>query len=181
MLFPYYSIKDEISLNNETLSSIGGYISGGVSILNLCVFVYLTILIARYENIKSNNEIRTQKIIVQSQFRRSELEKLITELDKPFDTSQPSDSELSIYRFTQANVVMSNFLNRNQYLFPILRDRKYFEMGNCIATTFIELVEFLDDKNKTKDRFHELFIKLLDQKSKFIHILQVFIIDELER
>ena len=39
MLFPYYSIKDEISLNNETLSSIGGYISGGVSILNLCVFV----------------------------------------------------------------------------------------------------------------------------------------------
>jgi len=181
MLFPYYLIKDKINLDNETLSSIGGYVSGGVSILNLFVFVYLTILIARYENIKSNNEIKSQKIIVQSQFRQSELEKLIIELDKPFDTSQPSDSELSIYRFSKAHVVVNNFLNRNQYLFPIFNDKRYFEMGNNIATTFIELIEFVESKDKNEEKFHELFIKLLDQKSRFIHVLQVFIIDELER
>jgi hypothetical protein len=182
LIAPYYIIRNNVSLDNETLSSLGSYISGGVSILNLFVFVYLTMLIARYENLKSTNEIKTQKIILQSQFRQSELEKFVTEIEKPFDTSQPSGLEQSILRYMKAHLAVNNFINQNQYLFPLLRDPTIFDMGKQISISFAEMHALLEkDQIETdKEKFEEIFLKVIDQKDRFVHLLRAFIISELE-
>jgi hypothetical protein len=181
-LIPYYLIKNEITLTNETFSSIGSYLSGIIGILNLCVFVYLTNLVAKYENTKSANEIRTQKIITQTNFRQSELDRLIIELDKPFDTDGVSNAERSLYRITKASITLTNFLNQKQYLFPIIRDPKNMELGNIINETFEEMIVKLESKNKKEevDGIENIFLKIQDQKNEFIHLLQAFIINELE-
>ncbi len=165
------------------LSSFGSYISGIASILNLFIFVYLSILIARQETIKSKLEIKVQQTIVQTQFRQSELEKLVIELDRPFDTNQESSAEKSILRYTRASIYLNNFLNQKQYLFPIIREQKNMVMGFAITESFVEMIEALEleDKSKQQEIIEVLFEKTQEQKSDFIHLLQVFIIDELNQ
>lgn len=183
LITPYYLIRNDVLLNNDTLSSLGSYISGGVSILNLFVFVYLTILVARYEDAKSKNEVQAQKKIVQSQFRQTELNKFVIEIERPFDTSLPSNLEQSILRFTKGHLAVNNFLNQNQYLFPILKDPEFFELGKEIAVHYAEMVGLLERKQKEIDqeKVENLFLTIVDKRHKFVHVLQAFMIEDLER
>jgi hypothetical protein len=183
LISPYYLIRNDIPLNNETLSSIGSYISGGVSILNLFVFVYLTILVARYEDAKSKNEVQAQKKIVQSQFRQTELNKFVIEIEKPFDTSLPSNLEQSILRFTAGHLAVNNFLNQNQYLFPILKDPEFFKFGKELAVHYAEMVGLLERNQQKIDqvKVESLFMTIVDKRHEFVHVLQAFMIEDLER
>jgi hypothetical protein len=183
LISPYYLIRNDIPLDNDTLSSLGSYVSGGVSILNLFVFVYLTILVARYEEVKSKNEVQAQKKIVQSQFRQTELNKFVIEIEKPFDTSLPSNIEQSILRFTKGHLAINNFLNQNQYLFPILKEPDFFELGKELAVHYSEMVGLLERNQKEidKEKVENLFLKIVDKRHKFVHVLQAFMIEDLER
>jgi predicted CopG family antitoxin len=168
--------------SNDTLSSLGSYLSSIVSIINLVVFVYLTGIISRYENIRSENEIKTQKLITQTQFRQSELEKLIKELDKPFESDGTQATEESVHRIVRASAFLNNFLNQKQYLFPLIQDQNYSKLGNIINDSFSELISLLEgDPEKNMNLVEEQIIKVYDQKSDFIHVLQTFIIQQLER
>ena len=173
---------NKFDFSNETLSSLGSYLSSIVSILNLLVFVYLTGIIARYENTRSENEIKTQKLITQTQFRQSELEKLIKEIDKPFESDGTQTVEETVYRITSAATFLNNFLNQKQYLFPLLQDSKYLRLGDIINDSFCELIELVEGNQENKmSLLRELFIKIHNQKSDFIHVLQTFIIQQLEK
>ena len=181
-LVPYFTIRNELYLDNNTFSSIGSYISGIVSILNLCVFVYLTMLISKYDKIKNEREIRTQKIIIQSQFRQNELEKLIAIIEKPFDTDGVSDREKSMMRIAKSSSMLNNFLNQKQYLFPILKDDKYRNLGNIIIETFEEMLKVLEENElNLNNAFGDLISTYDFQKNEFIHSLQAFILIELEK
>ena len=173
---------NKFDFSNETLSSLGSYLSSIVSILNLLVFVYLTSIIARYENVRSENEIKTQKLITQTQFRQSELEKLIKELDKPFESDGIQALEETIYRITSTVAYLNNFLNRKQYLFPLLQENKYLKLGDIINDSFCELIELVEGNQEDRmNLLEDLFIKINNQKSDFIHVLQAFIIQQLEK
>lgn len=168
--------------SNDTLSSLGSYLSSIVSILNLLVFVYLTGIIARYENIRSENDINTQKLITQTQFRQSELEKLIKELDYPFESDGTQTVDVTVYRITRAASFLNNFLNQKQYLFPLLQDKKYLKLGDIINDSFCEMIELVKGNQENKFSLAEkLYVKIHNQKSDFIHVLQTFIIQQLEK
>jgi hypothetical protein len=178
---PFILTNDKSPFSINVLSLYGSYISGIASVLNLFVFIYLSILIARQETIKSEIEIKVQKTIVQTQFRQAELEKLVVELDRPFDTNQESSAEKSILRYTRASIFLNNFLNQKQYLFPLLREEQNMIMGYAITESFVEMIITLDleDKIKQQEIVETLFGKIQEQKSDFIHLLQVFILDDL--
>jgi len=179
-LIPYFNIRNEVELKNETFASIGSYISGIVAILNLCIFIYLTNLIANYDKIKHKSEINIQKLIIQSQFRQSELEKLIEILEKIYEIDGAANREKSLLRIANTSVKLNGFLTQKQYLFPILKDKRYRDLGDKIIETFEEMIEVL----QRKDEDYKL-INLLNtfdiQRNEFIHSLQGFIIIELEK
>jgi len=191
-LIPYFIIRYEIPLNNDTLSSLGSYISGIVSILNLCVFIYLTILISNYEKTKSDisnyektksdREINTQKLIIQSQFRQAELEKIIEVIEEPFDLEGIPDIQKNIFRIARASGKLNSFLNQKQYLFPILRDQRYRKLGDLIIETFEDMLKLLQESDADLEaKMTNLIQKLEISKNEFIHSLQAFILIELER
>jgi len=181
-LIPYFIIRYEIPLNNDTLSSLGSYISGIVSILNLCVFIYLTILISNYEKTKSDREINTQKLIIQSQFRQAELEKIIEVIEEPFDLEGIPDIQKNIFRIARASGKLNSFLNQKQYLFPILRDQRYRKLGDLIIETFEDMLKLLQESDADLEaKMTNLIQKLEIEKNEFIHSLQAFILIELER
>lgn len=181
-LFPYYNIRNEIFLDNNTFSSIGSYISGIVSVLNLCVFIYLTMLISKYDKVKNLKEIHTQKIIIQSQFRQTELDKLIEIIEKPFDTDGISSREKSMFRIAKASSVLNSFLNQKQYLFTIIKDEKYRNLGSVVIETFEEMLMILEEnKPEMITELENLFLRYEKQKNELIHSLQAFILIELEK
>jgi len=182
LLVPYYNIRNELYLDNETFSSVGSYISGVVSVLNLCFFIYLTMLISKHDNVKGAKEIHTQKIIIQSQFRQTELEKLITIIEKPFDTEGVSERGKSMLRIAKSSSMLNSFLNQKQYLFPLIRDEKYRTLGNVIIGTFEEMIQVLEKNGPDlENELENLFHKYENQKNEFVHSIQAFILIELEK
>jgi len=180
-LIPFYLIRNEYSLDIEILSSIGSFTSAVIGILNLFVFVYLTSLIAKYENKRSQNEIKIQKLITQTQFRQSEIEKLINEFEKQFEFLKDHNTTDSIAKITKVSIVLNNFLNQKQYLFPLLQKEENLILGNKIIELYSQKIEILQTSNLNKNEKLELiFREVHHRQNDFIHLLQIYTIDQLE-
>ena len=80
-------------------------------------------------------------------------------------------------------MAVNNFLNQNQYLFPILKDPEFFKLGKEIAVHYAEMVELLERNQKKIDqeKVESLFLTIVDKRHQFVHVLQAFMIEDLER
>lgn len=187
-LIPYMLVfKNQIiSANTELWGSFGDYLGGVISVINLIVFVYITLYLTKIDEERSRYEIKTQKLITLTQFRQNELEKLTTELAKPFENDGTEELNTIVSKNTHASIYLTNFFNQKSYLFPLLSQNRYIKIQDRMSSLICELIELVEKNHGKKvdeannSKMKEIFIEYLDLKSDFIHDLQVFIIKELE-
>lgn len=72
----FYQFNDGLSLDHNNWSAFGSYIGGIATIMNVAIFMYLTIVIYRSDKIQKKNELDFQKKLLIAQLRKSEIEKL---------------------------------------------------------------------------------------------------------
>ena len=188
LLTPYILMFKNHSLSTDTneWGSFGSYLSGIISVMNLIIFIYITLYITKIDDNRSNLEIRTQKLLTLTQFRQNELEKLTNELSKAIDSDGTEELSAIVYRQTSASIYLTNFFNQKSYLFPVLRNPKYFDLQDKISNTITEMLVLVEKNHGKKveekelEKLEKKFVEYHDLKSDLIHDLQVFIINELK-
>ncbi len=179
-----------ISYNSQDWGAFGSFIAGLIGIINLAVFIILTIYISRLSDTNSKLQIDTQKKIIISQFRQKEINKLNDQLDKAFNFRGYEKKEDIINEYNLISIFLTNFLNQKQYLFPLLRDKsvknnvmtlldKYEQLSRIVdeihGVPENEIEEWMYEKLETKIKFTVIV------KSQLIEILQQFVINDLEK
>ena len=185
---PYYLTFREFGISKNTASwgEYGSYIAGISAVLNLVVFIYLTIYVARLGNVNNKAQIITQKKIIISQFRQIELDKLSDQLDMAFNFNGIEAKESVITKFANSAKYLTNFLNQKKYLFPVIESQEIqLIAGNIIDkhSQFIDIVNEINGKqNLTDSQEEKLNIKVqatVFLKNELIEKLQMFILDDL--
>jgi hypothetical protein len=190
--FPYFlNFKgSELSKNTQDWGAFGSYIAGVTSVINLIIFIILTVYIARLGDTNSERQISTQKKIMISQFRQSEIEKLSKHLDKAYDFSgnETKGELINIYVYTSK--YLTDFINQKKYLFPILNESEIENKVKILLKRYSQLVDIVDelygkteseiepwkhDKLSTKIQF-TIFIK-----NELIEKLQAFVLNDIEK
>lgn len=174
-----------ISKNTGDWGAYGSYISGIISILNLVVFIFLTIYVAKLGKANSKTQIDSQRKIMLAQLRQSELNKLIEVLDNSFlITPIKTDKIESLIELHSVTAIkLDNFTKYQKFIFPILNENTVINDFASLINTYDYLNESLitwknePAQNKT---IHEDFINALILKDKLIEILQEYILNELK-
>lgn len=180
--------KSIFSANPQDWGAFGGFISGITSIVNLLVFIILTIYISRLSNASSDKQMQTQKKTLISQFRQTEINKLNDELDKAFIfTGYERKGEL-INIYSQVSVYLTNFRNQKQFLFPILKDKVVENRINLLLEKYDEFSMFVDETHgkenieaKTEEVLGNSMQFTIMMKNELIEMLQKFVLEELEK
>ena len=188
---PYLLQFRESILSNESQDwgSFGSYLSGITSILNLGVFIILTIYVANLSDSSSKMQIRAQKKILISQIRQIEINKLDEMLDKLFSLNgQEKKGELmNIYQ--SASIFLSNFLNQKQNLFSILKDKKIEQQIKNLIEVYNQLVSIIEEMHGIPEEQIEPWKQqkmenkiqfILSTKNELVTNLQQFLIEDLE-
>lgn len=186
---PYFSQfrQSQISNNTQDWGAFGSYIAGITAVLNLIVFIILTIYIARLGNANSKEQVVAQKKIIISQFRQAEIDKLNVQLDTVFRFKGDESKEEIIKIYDTVSIYLTNFLNQKKYLFPILKENL---LNNKIITlldrynqmaTIVEEFHGLPYEESKKDKLGTKIQFSIFTKNEIIEILQQFVIDELEK
>ena len=180
--------KSMISANPQDWGAFGGFISGVTSIVNLSVFIILTIYISRLSNASSDRQIQTQKKTLISQFRQTEINKLNDELDKAFIFTEYEKKGELINIYSQVSVYLTNFRNQKQYLFPILNDKVVENRIDLLLEKYDELSMFVDEihgteniESKTEEELGNCMQFTILMKNELIETLQKFVLEELEK
>jgi len=188
---PYLLQFRESILSNESQDwgSFGSYLSGITSILNLGVFIILTIYVANLSDSSSKMQIRAQKKILISQIRQIEINKLDEMLDKLFSLNGQEKKGELMNMYKSASIFLSNFLNQKQNLFSILKDKKIEQQIKNLIEVYNQLVSIIEEmhgipeeqiepwkqqKMETKIQF------ILSTKNELVTNLQQFLIEDLE-
>jgi len=177
-----------ISENAQDWGAFGGFIAGVTSIINLSVFIILTIYISRLSNASSEKQIQIQKKTLISQFRQTEINKLNDELDKTFIFTRNERKGELINIYIQVSIYLTNFQNQKQYLFPILKDKVVENRIKILLEKYDQFSLIIDEihgeekidiekqkKLETKIQFTVMM------KNELIEILQKFVLEELDK
>lgn len=177
-----------ISDSVQDWGAFGGFIAGITSIINLSVFIILTIYISRLSSASSDKQIQNQKKTLISQFRQTEINKLNDELDRAFTfTGEEKKGEL-INIYIQVSIYLTNFQNQKQYLFPILIDKVVKNRINLLLEKYDQLSLIIDEihdkENIEIEKQKKLETKIqftVMMKNEIIEALQKFVLDELDK
>lgn len=177
-----------ISANPQDWGAFGGFIAGVISIINLSVFIILTIYISKLSNASSEKQMQIQRKTLISQFRQTEINKLNDELDKAFIfTGYERKGEL-INIYSQVSVYLTNFRNQKQYLFPILKDKVVENRINLLLEKYDQFSMFVDEahgkeniETKKEEELETSMQFTIMMKNELIEILQKFVLEELEK
>lgn len=189
---PYFSQfkQSQFSNNTQDWGAFGSYIAGITAVLNLIVFIILTIYIARLGNANSKEQVVSQKKIIKSQFRQAEIDKLNDQLDAAFRFKGNESKGEMINIYNTVSIYLTNFLNQKKYLFPILKEDilnnkimtlldRYSQMVTIVeeihGLPYDQIEEWKKEKLGTKIQFS------IFTKNEIIEILQQFVLDELEK
>ena len=188
--FPFFlNFKNSmISDNAQDWGDFGGFIAGITSIINLSVFIILTIYISRLSSASKDKQIQTQKKTLISQFRQTEINKLNDELDRAFTfTGNERKGEL-INIYIQVSIYLTNFQNQKQYLFPILKDKVVENRINLLLEKYDQLSLIIDEihgkENIENEKQKKLETKIqftVMMKNEIIEALQKFVLEELDK
>lgn len=164
------------------VTTLSNYFSAISSVISLFILIYLTFSISRLDESRSKNEIYIQKKIAQSNFRQAELEKLVIELEKPFSISPNVNRENTAEALAHACVILVNFSNQKNQLFPILRDEeKIGKKVSELIQTLSDFMMFLNSNKKVNNEQHrEILLKTMNLKNEIIFILQEYIVEDLD-
>lgn len=176
------------SANSQDWGAFGSLIAGIVGVINLSVFIILTIHISRLSNKSSERQIMVQKKTLISEFRQKELNKLDDQLNKAivFTGYEKTGELVNIY--SQTSIFLTNFQNQQKFLFPTLTE-------NFIKSRINVLLENYDIISNLIDKYHEKGVMLpknkmileqalamiITMKSELIEELQKFILHEIEK
>ena len=177
--------NSRLSTNPNDWGAFGGYVSGILGVINLFIFIFLTIYISRLDVQRGDSGRILQKKITITQFRQSELCTLDKKLDEVFEMNGTEEKYIVLNRLTNTVLLLTNFINQKAYLFPILNEEKQkqqalnlLEKLNQFQDTVVKLYgNDLDAESQKK-----LEIKLqayIFMKNEFIEKLQNFILDDL--
>jgi hypothetical protein len=177
-----------ISNNSQDWGAFGDYISGLTSIINLAVFIILTIYVAKLADTNSDKQIIAQKKILISQFRQNELYLLNDQLDKAFNfTGNERKGEL-INTYNAVSIFLTNFMNQKKYLFPILKDEIVENRIKILIDKYDQLALIVDEihgipENEIESwKTEKLGTKIqltITIKNELMEILQQFVLNEL--
>ena len=187
---PYFLSFSNSSFSENTYDwgAFGGFISGLTSIINLSVFIILTIYISKLSNANSEKQIRTQKKTIISEFRQTEINNLSTELDKAFKFNGYERKGELINLYNQVYIYLTNFQNQKKYLFPILESNIVVKDRIRILLEKYDQISIIVDEihgkdNISKDIESEIETKIqfaILMKNELIEALQLFVLEDLD-
>lgn len=187
--FPYFwHFREEaISTNPQDWSAFGSFVAGISSVLNVTVFIILTIYVAKLSDTNSQKEINSQKKIIISQFRQSEIKILNEQLDKALIL----DDLPKLNEIVNASFILTNFLNQKQYLFPILKTKDLQEKINRLNEKYKQMTIIIEKiQNTSKEtnldiseikRIEAMIQSIITLKDEIIETCQEFILKELDK
>jgi hypothetical protein len=176
---------NEISKSISDWGSFGDYLSSIIGVLNIAVFIYITYLVSRLDDKRNQWQINAQHKIVLSQFRQNELDKLCQKLDSAL-ALEGEEKYIIISKISSSGIYLTNFINREKYLFPIIDDPKIKIYTENILSRYDQLIAIVEEiygnpiegwqeeKLETKVQF------VLMQTSVLIEELRKFILDDLK-
>lgn len=184
--FPFLFVfsGNGISKSISDWGSFGSYLSGVIGVINVIVFIYITSLVSKLDDKRNKGQIDAQHKIVLSQFRQNELDKLSQKLDSALDLGG-EEKYMIIHKISSAGISLTNFINREKYLFPIIDDPKIKKYAENILSQYDQLIPIVEEiygnpieswqeeKLETKVQF------VLMQTSALIEELRKFILDDL--
>ena len=179
--------NSEISKNSTILGAYGSYISGVTSILNLIVFIYLSVYVAQLGNSNNKKQLETQKKIILAQFRQNELLKWKEKINKQFDEVDIADIEKFKNELTNLKYNLNTFSDHMRKLFPAIQNIENININEGISDNIEIIYKVLvkyelfgviyeDETNTLEFSFR----RILDSKYEFFNNLQEAILADLE-
>jgi hypothetical protein len=186
-LIPYILTfyRSSLSSNPNDWGAFGGYVSGILSVVNLFIFIFLTVYISRLDEQRGVSDKSLQRKIIITQFRQSELSALDKKLDEVFEMNGSEEKYIVLHRLTNTVLLLTNFINQKGYLFPLLNDTKHkIQALNLLEklNNVVDIIEELYGKDLDTDSQHLLETKLqtyIFLKNEFVEDLQSFILNDL--
>lgn len=131
-----------ISKSTTVWGEYGSYISGVTSILNLIVFIFLTVFVARLGEANNKRQLDIQKKLLLSQFRYSELIIMKEKINNEYNITDFSDLKKYKLSLIKLSRNMDDYLAEKVPLFPSLMAPDNFKIRQNIIE---EVHTFLDD------------------------------------
>lgn len=156
----------------------GDVIIAFIAFLNLIAFTGLTGYVIYYENRNSNMQMKEQKKILVAQIRINEINRLSTELDKPF-TSQQKSLEQQKSELIGADTYLINFRNQFYFLLPKIEDEEFKTTLDCFSDKLAQLAD--PPIENLSDEEYERIVKAIDIKIEATMYLKNYIIAELQK
>lgn len=123
-----------ISKSTTVWGEYGSYISGVTSILNLIVFIFLTVFVARLGEANNKRQLDIQKKLLLSQFRYSELLKIQEKINKEYEIIEVSDLKIFKDSLLKLGKNIDSFIVEKATLFPALDSQMNITIRDNIIT-----------------------------------------------
>lgn len=186
-----------ISDNPDDWAAFGNYLGGVLNpffaLINIIIFIYLTQLVSKLEDQRSQQALENQKKITLNEFRQREFKELAQILNGVIEELSHFEIALS-----KANIALYKIKTSHEnivYLFPILKEAENVKLIDDIASKLNEIIGDLS-KMKANKNNKNLRDKILTElggkfglepkmsdylklKTKLIQILQSYILDDL--
>ncbi|WP_421919638.1 hypothetical protein [Marinifilum sp.] len=187
---PYYLNfhNSNISSNTQDWGAFGSMIAGIVGVINVSVFIILTIYISKLSSESTERQISVQKKNLITEFRQRELNNIDNKLDKAviFNGYEQKGEIINVY--SQVSIHLTNFQNQQKFLFPILTEKLLKNRVDVLLENY-DVISSLVDKYhekgmmmpKDKETLEQALSMIITLKSEFIEELQKFIIAEIEK
>ncbi len=152
-----------------------GFLSPFLAIINIVVFVELTIAISEFDKKKSENEMKLQKALLRMQFRRQSVEEFSQNMNKLFRENRASNIEKA---YNEAIDYLEKFIRT---------DFKYFDYQN-LPDTKEKLDKLLRNLRiiiqhivTGRDYDHNLFLERYTLTFEIIESLMASMLDEIDK
>lgn len=176
-----------VSKSTTVWGEYGSYISGVTSILNLIVFIFLTVYVAQLGDSNNKKQLKTQKKIIEAQFRQSELDKLVEQFNKPHENLLLSECKPTFLSFSLLYSQIVYIVKQKKNIFPILESKELSIIVQTYITdidTLLSIICKVDYYKQLSEEAQEKYIKLSTQimrnRDEIIRQLQDSILADLE-
>ena len=168
-----------VSTNINDWSAFANYFNGLIApflaIVNIIVFIELTIAISDLDKKKSENEMKLQKALLKMQFRRQSVEEFSQQMNK-------------LFRENRASTIEKAYNEAIDYLEKFIRtDFKYFDYTN-LPETKEKLDKLLRNLRiiiqyivTNRECGHDIYLERYTLTSEIIESLMASMLDEIDK
>ncbi|MEI8203658.1 MAG: hypothetical protein WCH34_11630 [Bacteroidota bacterium] len=139
----YWAQFHNAPTSNDPLiwSAFAGYISGTLNplllIINICITIWLTIIINKFSKVNTDRQIQSERKAIQMQLKHEALQELRIELNKNFDFWRNANNVQSLAQACLNTLI--NFADTYSYLFTMTNIKSYNDLSEIINEAQISI------------------------------------------